>query len=119
MRCQTGSLFLSLADFLLRGVLENESVQLVPHIHGRAVAAGLALERDEVLSDLDDSLGVAAAVALNVLLDEAFKQLLELACVVRAVHNGRARGLVIFGEGAELAAEVLYDVCSCRNTHDQ
>ena len=38
-------------------------------------AAGLALESDEVFLDADGGLGVVAAVALDILLDEALQQL--------------------------------------------
>jgi hypothetical protein len=74
------------------------------------VSAGLALERDELLLDLHHGLGVAAAVALHVLLDERLGQLTQLAQVVRAVHDGRACGLVKVGLGAQLAAVELQEV---------
>lgn len=81
------------------------------HVHVAHVAAGLALEVNELLFDLHHGLRVAAAVALHILLDEGLQQLAELLVVMRAVDNGGARALVEVGLGSELAAVELEDVC--------
>ncbi len=47
-------------------------------INLRNGTAGLALECDVLLLDLNLSLGIAARVALDILLDEALKDLAEL-----------------------------------------
>ena len=93
------------------GVLENEGVQLVPHVHVRHVATRLALKEDEVLFDLHHGLWVAAAVALHILFYEAFKQLGQLFGVVRPIDDGGAQLGVEVGLRSQLAAKVLEHVC--------
>lgn len=68
------SLFLSLADLVLRRVLENVGVQTVAHVNVRHMAACLALEEDVLLPDLHHCLWVATGVALHVLLDESLRK---------------------------------------------
>ena len=93
---------------LLRGVLEDEGRELVPHVDVGDKAAGFALELDGVLlGDVDDRLGVAAAVALHEALDEALEVLREDLRGVRAVDDVRAALLVALGQRAELVAHVL------------
>lgn len=84
------SLLLSFADLLLRGVLDNEGVQLVPHINIRGRPTGFALEVDVVSLDFDLCLRITTGVALNILLDEAFKKLQQLAIVMCTVYNRSA-----------------------------
>ena len=81
------------------------------HVHVRHIATGLALEVDELLLDLDGGLGVAAAVALDILLDESLQQLTQLLLVMGPVHNRSARVLVVIGLSSKLAAKELQDVC--------
>jgi hypothetical protein len=82
----------------------------VAHVHAAHKAARLALEVDALLLDLDHGLGVAAVVALHILLDEGLQQLAQLLGVVGAVHDGGARALVVVGLGAQLAAKELQDI---------
>ena len=44
------------------------------HVNVRNRPAGLALEVNVLLPDLDDSFGVAAVVALHILLDEVLHE---------------------------------------------
>mmetsp|Transcript_7748 Transcript_7748/g.30637 ORF Transcript_7748/g.30637 Transcript_7748/m.30637 type:complete len:273 (-) Transcript_7748:260-1078(-) len=93
---------------LLRGVLEDEGRELVPHVDVGDKAAGFALELDGVLlGDVDDRLRVAAAVALHEALDKALEVLREDLRGVRAVDDVRAALLVALGQRAELVAHVL------------
>ena len=102
----------SLAHLLLRRVLEDERVELVAHVHIADSTAGLALEVDAVLLDLDLRLRVATGVALHKGFDETLQQLCELGHVVSAIDDGGACRLLKLGHRAQLAAVVLDDVCS-------
>lgn len=67
------ALLLGLGHLLLWGVLEDVGVQAVAHVHIRHRTAGLALQVDILLLDLDHCFGVAAVVALHILLDEVLQ----------------------------------------------
>lgn len=105
---------LLLGQLVLWWVLEDECVDLVAHVNITDEATGLALQEDAFLLDLHDSLWVATAVALHVLLDEGFKQFAELLGVVGSIDDGGAKVLVIVGLGTQLAAVELEDVCNAQ-----
>jgi hypothetical protein len=105
------SLFLFLFQGVLGRVLEDEGVQLVPHVHVGHKAASLALEQDIILSDFDLRLGVAAAVAAHILLDEVLQKLRKLLGVMCSVDDGRATLGVKVCLSSQLAAIELQDIC--------
>ena len=113
---RSAHLLLRLADFILRRVLDNEGGQLVAHVDVRGVATSLAFEEDALFPHFDDCLGIAAAVALHILLDEELENFRELLGIVSAVDDGGACLLVEVGLRAKLAAKVLEGICKARSS---
>ena len=74
-------------DVLLRRVLDDVGGQLVAHVDGEDVAAGLAGGADHVLLDLENGLGVVALLAEDEPLDEAIQHVLHLGSVVATVDD--------------------------------
>lgn len=68
-------LLFDLAQLLLGRILQDIGVEAVAHVDVRDCSTGFAEEEDIVPFDLDDSLRVAAVVALHVLLDESLQKL--------------------------------------------
>lgn len=101
-----------LGELVLWWILENECVDLVPHVHITDKPTGLALQEDALFLDLHDSLWVAATIALDILLYERFKQLAQLFGVVGSIDDGGAEVLVIVGLGTQLAPIELENVCA-------
>lgn len=60
------SLFLSLRDLLLWGILQDVGVQLVAHVHIRDGATRLALQADQILLYFDDRFRITTTVALHI-----------------------------------------------------
>ena len=82
---------------------------LVGHVSCRSVAACLALQVDAALADLHSGLRVGALVALHILLDEVFQDVLKALLAVAAVDD--EGGVAAPGDGAKLTAKELQQVC--------
>ena len=97
-------------DLLLWGILDDEGGELVPHVQGEDVAAGLARGPDHVFLHLEHGLRVLALFTQHKLLDEPVQHVLHPPGVVAAVDNVALILHVELGLGAQLAAKVLGDV---------
>jgi hypothetical protein len=95
---------------LLGHVLEHETAELQAQIDLGALAAGLAVEHDATVLDLDVGLGVLALLAKHKLGDEPVEELLELVGLVGAVDNPAVVSGVQVGLRTQLEAEVLDQV---------
>ena len=96
-----------------RRVLQDESAQLVAHVHLRHGAARLAVQLDGLLlGEHDLSLWVVALPALHEALDEPLQQLAQPVRLVRPVDDSQATGLVKLGLRTQLGAEILGRVCA-------
>ena len=91
-------------------VLEDEGAQLEAEIHVGALAAGLAVEDDLAILDVDICLRVLAFLAEDELGDEAVEVVLQLGCFVGAVDDPAIVGRVGIRLSAKLEPKVLDDV---------
>lgn len=106
-----GSLAFSLVLLSLLGhVLQDEAAELIRGEDLGDTTAGLAVESDVAVVDVDIGLGVLAVLAEHKVLDKPIEQLLELASLVGAVDDPAVVGRINVGLGTQLEAEVLDEI---------
>lgn len=91
-------------------VLDDVATQFVAKVDISTLAAGLAVENDGAVLDVDVGLRVLALSAENKLVDEAIEIVLELGCVVGTVDDPAIISRVNIGLSTELEAEVLDEI---------
>lgn len=114
------SILLGLALCLLRGlvllafgsllVLDDEPTELQAWISLGALSAGLAVEQNAAILDLNHSLGILTLLAEHELVDEAIEMVLKFGGIVGAVDDPAVILWVFVGLGSQFKAEELDDI---------